>query len=66
MMGKWYQKDVKQVEELLQVKVNKGLSERQVTERRKRFGSNILQTEKNNPNGSYFYDNFKILWFLFY
>lgn len=59
MMGKWYQKDVKQVEELLQVKVNKGLSERQVTERRKRFGSNILQTEKKQSKWLLFLRQFQ-------
>lgn len=43
---KWYQVDVKDVERKLHVYQEKGLSEKQVEERRKKFGTNTLEITK--------------------
>jgi len=43
---KWYQLDVEKVERKLHVTTNKGLTEKQVKERRKQYGSNVLQSQK--------------------
>ncbi|GGA84139.1 calcium-transporting ATPase [Ornithinibacillus halotolerans] len=45
-MKKWYQLDVEQVEQKLQVTSNRGLSPKQVEERQKKFGYNTLETGK--------------------
>lgn len=46
---KWYQVDVQEVERKLHVFTDKGLSHKQVEERRKQYGLNTLQLEKKQP-----------------
>ncbi|WP_188385417.1 calcium-translocating P-type ATPase, SERCA-type [Ornithinibacillus halotolerans] len=46
VVKKWYQLDVEQVEQKLQVTSNRGLSPKQVEERQKKFGYNTLETGK--------------------
>jgi len=43
---KWYQLDVKNVERKLHVYTEKGLTHKQVNERQKQFGKNVLQSTK--------------------
>jgi len=43
---KWYQMDVERVEQKLNVSSNKGLNARQVNERRRQYGENVLQGQK--------------------
>jgi Ca2+-transporting ATPase len=45
-MMKWYQMDVERVEQKLNVSSNKGLNARQVNERRRQYGENVLQGQK--------------------
>ena len=46
---KWYQLPVDEVERKLHVYTEKGLSHKQVEERRKQFGLNTLETSKRQP-----------------
>lgn len=44
---KWYQLDAERVEQKLHVSANRGLTDKQVEERRKQFGLNMLTGEKH-------------------
>ncbi|WP_077358274.1 calcium-translocating P-type ATPase, SERCA-type [Virgibacillus halodenitrificans] len=44
---KWYQLDVEKVEQKLHVVTNRGLSPKQVEQRRKQYGFNVLESQKN-------------------
>ncbi|WP_047984938.1 calcium-translocating P-type ATPase, SERCA-type [Ornithinibacillus californiensis] len=45
-MKKWYQLDVEQVEQKLQVTTSRGLTPKQVGERQKQYGYNVLESAK--------------------
>ncbi|OZU90378.1 ATPase [Virgibacillus indicus] len=44
---RWYQLDVDRVEQKLHVTTNRGLTSKQVDERRKQYGQNVLESQKN-------------------
>ncbi len=56
---KWYQLDVDHVEQKLHVTTNRGLAEKQVDQRRKEFGANKLETEKNTSKWLIFFKQFQ-------
>lgn len=56
---KWYQLDVDHVEQKLHVTTNRGLAEKQVEQRRKEFGANKLETEKNTSKWLIFFKQFQ-------
>ncbi|MFB4167557.1 calcium-translocating P-type ATPase, SERCA-type [Virgibacillus sp. JSM 102003] len=56
---KWYQLDVDHVEQKLHVTTNRGLAEKQVEQRRKEFGANNLETEKNTSKWLIFFKQFQ-------
>ncbi|MFD1038045.1 calcium-translocating P-type ATPase, SERCA-type [Virgibacillus byunsanensis] len=56
---KWYQMDVDRVEQKLHVTTNRGLSAKKVDERRKQFGLNVLETEKNTSKWLIFLKQFQ-------
>lgn len=56
---KWYQLDVEKVEQKLHVSAAKGLTEKQVQERRKKFGWNILEAQKQTPRWLIFLKQFQ-------
>ncbi|HLR66088.1 cation-translocating P-type ATPase [Virgibacillus alimentarius] len=56
---KWYQLDVERVEQKLHVTANRGLTEKQVEERRKQFGENVLEGEKNKSKWLIFLKQFQ-------
>jgi len=43
---KWYQLDVERVEQQLHVTASRGLTQKQVEERKRQYGSNMLQSQK--------------------
>ncbi|MFC0301478.1 calcium-translocating P-type ATPase, SERCA-type [Virgibacillus soli] len=45
-MTKWYQLDIDHVEQRFDVTIQKGLKEKQVKERQKKFGYNVMEAEK--------------------
>src|SRR5699024_7718980 len=56
---KWYQIEVDKVEEKLQVKVNTGLSEKQVQATRRKYGQNELTSQKQTPRWLIFLKQFQ-------
>ncbi len=56
---KWYQLDVERVEQKLHVTTNRGLTSKQVNERRKKFGANVLQGQKQTPKWLIFLQQFQ-------
>ncbi len=56
---KWYQLDVDRVEQKLHVTANRGLTEKQVKERRSQFGANVLEGEKSVPRWIVFLKQFQ-------
>ncbi|SHF50181.1 calcium-translocating P-type ATPase, SERCA-type [Ornithinibacillus halophilus] len=58
-MKKWYQLDVERLEQKLHVSSNKGLSTKQVEKRRKQYGENVLEAEKDTPKWLIFLKQFQ-------
>ncbi|MEN2766507.1 calcium-translocating P-type ATPase, SERCA-type [Ornithinibacillus xuwenensis] len=58
-MKKWYQLDVEHVEQKLQVTVNRGLSSKQVEQRQKQYGYNLLESKKQTPKWLIFLKQFQ-------
>ncbi|MUK89492.1 calcium-translocating P-type ATPase, SERCA-type [Ornithinibacillus sp. L9] len=58
-MKKWYQLDVERVEQQLHVTTSKGLSSKQVEQRRKQYGDNTLEAEKNTSKWLIFLKQFQ-------
>ena len=56
---KWYQLDVEKVEQKLHVTSSKGLSSKQVNERRKQYGTNELKSKKQVPKWLVFLKQFQ-------
>ncbi|WP_229683074.1 calcium-translocating P-type ATPase, SERCA-type [Virgibacillus oceani] len=56
---KWYQLDVESVEQKLLVTANRGLSDKQVGERRKQYGLNVLEEEKTTSKWLIFLKQFQ-------
>src|SRR5699024_8809852 len=56
---KWYQLDVERVEQKLHVTTKRGLSSKQVAERKKKFGRNVLQDQKPTPRWLIFLQQFQ-------
>ncbi|WP_085992443.1 calcium-translocating P-type ATPase, SERCA-type [Oceanobacillus senegalensis] len=56
---KWYQFDVEKVEQKMYVLSSKGLSSKQVEERRKQYGLNQLESQKNTPKWLIFLKQFQ-------
>lgn len=56
---KWYQLDVEQVEQKLQVTTNRGLTSKQVEQRQKQYGYNALETAKHTPKWIIFLKQFQ-------
>ncbi|WP_164669063.1 calcium-translocating P-type ATPase, SERCA-type [Virgibacillus doumboii] len=56
---KWYQLDADLVEQKLHVTTRRGLSEKQVEQRRKQFGPNRLESEKNTSKWLIFLKQFQ-------
>ncbi|RKQ37426.1 calcium-translocating P-type ATPase, SERCA-type [Oceanobacillus halophilus] len=56
---KWYQLDVEKVEQKLHVLSTKGLSLKQIDERRKQYGSNQLESQKHTPKWLIFLKQFQ-------
>ena len=56
---KWYQLNVERVEQKLHVSTNRGLKKKQVEERRKQFGYNELEGEKNKSKWLIFLKQFQ-------
>lgn len=56
---KWYQLDVERVEQKLHVSKNRGITEKQVEERRRQFGFNVLQGEKQTSRWVIFLKQFQ-------
>lgn len=56
---KWYQLDVDQVAEKLNVTMDNGLPVKQVADRRKKFGANVLEEEKSTPRWLLFLKQFQ-------
>jgi P-type Ca2+ transporter type 2C len=59
MPMKWYQLDVERVEQKLQVTSRKGLTTKQVEKRRKQYGYNVLETQKNTSKWLIFLKQFQ-------
>ncbi|TQS75618.1 calcium-translocating P-type ATPase, SERCA-type [Ornithinibacillus gellani] len=59
MVEKWYQLDQEKVEQKLHVLTKRGLNAKQVTERQKRFGKNILAGQKQTPRWLIFLKQFQ-------
>ena len=58
-MEKWFNKDVKDVEKILQTDVKKGLTSDEVTKRREKYGLNQLEASKKKSLLQRFLDQFK-------
>lgn len=58
-MKKWYQLDVEQVEQKLQVTTNRGLSSKQVDQRHKQYGYNVLESAKKQSRWLIFLKQFQ-------
>ncbi|MBC5635903.1 MULTISPECIES: calcium-translocating P-type ATPase, SERCA-type [Ornithinibacillus] len=58
-MKKWYQLDVEQVEQKLQVTTNRGLSSKQVDQRHKQYGYNVLESAKKQSRWIIFLKQFQ-------
>ncbi|WP_090872896.1 calcium-translocating P-type ATPase, SERCA-type [Oceanobacillus limi] len=58
-MKKWYQLDVEQIEQKLYVTTSKGLSSKQVDQRRKQYGDNALEAEKKTSKWLIFLKQFQ-------
>lgn len=58
-MKKWYQLDVDQVEQKLQVTTNRGLTTRQVEQRQKQYGYNVLDSGKQQSKWIIFLKQFQ-------
>ncbi|MFD1849111.1 calcium-translocating P-type ATPase, SERCA-type [Oceanobacillus bengalensis] len=56
---KWYQLDVEKVEQKLHVTSTRGLSDKQVNERRKQYGQNELESGKHTPRWLIFLAQFQ-------
>lgn len=56
---KWYQLDVDRVEQKLHVSANRGLTAKQVEERRKQFGQNIVESEIHLSKWLIFFKQFQ-------
>lgn len=56
---KWYQLDVEQIEQKLYVTTSKGLSSKQVDQRRKQYGDNALEAEKKTSKWLIFLKQFQ-------
>ncbi|AXI09027.1 calcium-translocating P-type ATPase, SERCA-type [Oceanobacillus zhaokaii] len=56
---KWYQLDVDHIEERLGVTSNKGLTEKQVEERQKQYGYNVLDEQKHTSRWLIFLKQFQ-------
>ncbi|MEC5422752.1 calcium-translocating P-type ATPase, SERCA-type [Virgibacillus sp. C22-A2] len=56
---RWYQLDVDRVEQKLHVTANSGLSTKQVEQRRKKYGFNILEAQKNTSKWLIFLKQFQ-------
>lgn len=59
VMKKWYQLDVEQVEQKLQVTTNRGLSSKQVDQRHKQYGYNVLESAKKQSRWIIFLKQFQ-------
>lgn len=58
-MKKWYQLDVEQVEQKLQVTTNRGLTPKQVEQRHKQYGYNVLESTKQTSKWIIFLKQFQ-------
>lgn len=58
-MEKWYQIDVEQVEQKMHVSTKRGLNSKQVTQRRKKFGTNTLTEQKKTSKWFIFIKQFQ-------
>lgn len=56
---KWYQLDVERVEQKLHVTTHKGLSHKQIEQRRKKFGPNSFEDKKKTPKWLIFLKQFQ-------
>ncbi|WP_373895966.1 cation-translocating P-type ATPase [Virgibacillus natechei] len=56
---RWYQLDVDRVEQKLHVTSNRGLNLKQVEQRRKQYGSNMLEGQKHTPRWLLFLKQFQ-------
>lgn len=56
---KWYQMDVEQVEQKLHVASDRGLTPEQVETRRKQFGYNVVESDKQTPKWLIFLRQFQ-------
>ncbi|MBP1968158.1 Ca2+-transporting ATPase [Virgibacillus natechei] len=56
---KWYQLDVDRVEQKLHVTANRGLTSKQVEQRRKQYGANVLEGQKNTSKWLIFLKQFQ-------
>lgn len=56
---KWYQLDVDRVEQKLHVSTNRGLTDKQVEERRNKFGQNIVESEMHLSKWLIFFKQFQ-------
>lgn len=55
----WYQLDVERIEQKLHVSSNRGLTEKQVEEHRKKFGQNIVESEVHLSKWLIFFKQFQ-------
>jgi len=58
-LEKWYQLDVERIEQKLHVSTKRGLSSKQVTERREKFGENTLEEHKKSSRWLIFIKQFQ-------
>ena len=58
-MENWFNKEIKDVENILQTDVEKGLTSEEVTKRREKYGLNELQAAKKKSLLQRFLDQFK-------
>ncbi|MFC3040275.1 calcium-translocating P-type ATPase, SERCA-type [Virgibacillus xinjiangensis] len=56
---KWYQLDVEQIEQKLHVTANRGLTDKQVEQRRKEYGENLLEAQKKTSRWLLFMKQFQ-------
>ena len=59
---KWFKKSKKELEDLLKVDVNKGLSEMDVVRKKSEYGENVLNEQKKTSILAMFSINLKTLW----
>ncbi|MFC2950165.1 calcium-translocating P-type ATPase, SERCA-type [Virgibacillus sediminis] len=56
---KWYQLDVERIEQKLHVTANRGLTDKQVEQRRKQYGENVLEAQKQTSRWLIFLKQFQ-------